>query len=84
MEPYELTATQVLEKIKSGSLSVQDYARSLLGRIEKRDPVVKAWAFVDPELVIEEAKRLDKIPPEQRGPLHGVAIGVKDVLCTKG
>lgn len=60
------------------------YARSLLDRIQNRDEVVRAWEFLDRERVIEQAKALDQVPREQRGPLHGVAVGVKDVIYTKG
>ncbi|KAI1334616.1 amidase [Xylariaceae sp. FL0016] len=83
MEPYQLTATEALAKFKDGSLTVEGYARSLLSRIEKRDAAVKAWAYLDPDYVIEQARRLDQIPPEKRGPLHGVGIAVKDVIYTK-
>lgn len=41
------------------------------------------WAYFNPELIIESAKSLDAIPAEKRGPLHGVAVGVKDVILTK-
>ncbi|KAH7121829.1 amidase [Dactylonectria estremocensis] len=83
MEPYRLTATEVVAQIQEGKLKAEQYARSLLLRIADRDPVVKAWAHLNPALVIEEAKKLDQIPVEQRGPLHGVAIAVKDVIYTK-
>jgi amidase len=63
---------------------VEEYARSLLARIEKRDAAVNAWAYLDPELVIAQAKKLDQVPPEKRGPMHGVAVAVKDVIYTKG
>lgn len=84
MEPYRLTATQVVERFKSESLTVEQYARSLLSRIEQRDSAVKAWAFLNPELVMQQARQLDNVPYKERGPLHGVAIGVKDVIYTKG
>ncbi|KAK8066015.1 hypothetical protein PG997_012762 [Apiospora hydei] len=83
MEAYQLTATQVLARLKDGSLTVEDYARSLLSRIEQRDATVKAWAYLDPEYVMSQAKALDQTPREQRGPLHGVAVAVKDVIYTK-
>ncbi|KAF2998040.1 hypothetical protein E8E14_004227 [Neopestalotiopsis sp. 37M] len=83
MEPWQLTATEALAKFKDGSLTVEDYAKSLLARIAKRDEAVKAWAYLNPEYVIEQAKKLDQVPPEKRGPLHGVAIAVKDVIYTK-
>ncbi|KAK7935476.1 amidase, partial [Apiospora marii] len=84
MEAYQLTATQVLARFRDGSLTVEEYARSLLSRIEQRDATVKAWAYLDPDYVIKQARALDQTPAEQRGPLHGVAIAVKDVIYTKG
>lgn len=81
---HRLTATEFLSKIKAGEISVQDYAKSLLARIEARDNDVKAWAYLDPEYVMKQAKALDAISPTERGPLHGVAIAVKDVIYTKG
>jgi amidase len=84
MDPYQLTATQALAKFKDGSLTIENYARSLLARIEKRDAAVNAWAYLDPAYVIEQAKKLDQVPQDERGPLHGVAIGVKDIIYTKG
>ncbi|KAF5240019.1 hypothetical protein FAUST_4603 [Fusarium austroamericanum] len=82
-EAYKLTATEVIAKIRDGKLSVEAYAESLLARIKERDPVVKGWVYLNPEQVLSEARRLDQIPKESRGPLHGVAVGVKDVIYTK-
>ncbi|KAJ2906296.1 Glutamyl-tRNA(Gln) amidotransferase subunit A 1 [Zalerion maritima] len=70
-------------KILSGELTVEDYARSLLSRIKDRDSTVKAWAYLDPGRVLSEARKLDAVPEEERGPMHGIAIGVKDVIYTK-
>lgn len=83
-EPYRLTASQALALMQKGDLTVEDYAKSLLSRVAARNEVVKAWAHLDPDLVLEQARKLDAIPPEKRGPLHGIAIGVKDVILTKG
>ncbi|KAI1076233.1 amidase [Whalleya microplaca] len=83
MESYRLTATQALVKLKDGSLTVEEYARSLLSRIEQRDATIKAWAYLDPKNVIAQAKQLDQIPHDERGPLHGVAVAVKDIIYTK-
>jgi hypothetical protein len=81
---YRLTATEVSAKIKAGETSVEEYAKSLLARIEARDEAVQAWAYLDPEYVIKQAKALDAVPQAERGPLHGIAIAVKDVIYTKG
>ncbi|OTB01213.1 hypothetical protein M426DRAFT_25797 [Hypoxylon sp. CI-4A] len=83
MEAYQLTATQALSKFKDGSLTIEQYARSLLARIEARDPAVQAWAYLNSDYVIQQAKQLDAVPHEKRGPLHGVAVAVKDIMYTK-
>ncbi|KAK2604153.1 hypothetical protein N8I77_007107 [Diaporthe amygdali] len=80
---YRLTASQVVAGMRSGSFTVEQYAQSLLSRIKERDDTVKAWAYLNPEQVLNQARQLDKIPPEKRGPLHGVSVAVKDVIYTK-
>lgn len=81
---HRLTATEVLAKVKAGETSVEEYARSLLKRIVARDASVQAWAYLNSDYVIEQAQALDAVPPSERGPLHGVAVAVKDVIYTKG
>ncbi len=39
--------------------------------------------MLDPEFVLSQARALDQTPQEQRQPLHGLAIGVKDVINTQ-
>jgi Asp-tRNA(Asn)/Glu-tRNA(Gln) amidotransferase A subunit family amidase len=41
---------------------------------------VHAWAFLDPDLVIAQARALDAATV--RGPLHGVPLGIKDIMDT--
>jgi hypothetical protein len=81
---YRLTATEVVARVKAGEISVTQYASSIVERIEARDDTVEAWAYFNPEYVMEQARALDATPASERGPLHGVAIAVKDVIYTKG
>jgi len=83
-ESYRLTASEAVRLMRNGNLSVEEYAKSLLLRIEVRDEAVKAWAYLDREYVLQEARKLDQVPVGERGVLHGVAVGVKDVILTKG
>lgn len=83
-DAHLLTATAASELIRNGSLTVENYARALFRRIDERDKDVQAWQFLDREQVIQNAKALDAVPQSERGPLHGIPIGVKDVLYTKG
>lgn len=42
--PYAPTATEVLDLLNNITITVEEYARSLLDRIKERDGIVKAWA----------------------------------------
>lgn len=84
MDLHKLTATEALSRFKAGSLKVEQYARGLLSHIAERDAAVKAWAYLDDDYVITQAKRLDRVPLDQRGPLHGVPVAIKDIIYTKG
>jgi Asp-tRNA(Asn)/Glu-tRNA(Gln) amidotransferase A subunit family amidase len=55
--------------------------RDCLERIAERDPHVRAWRYVDPEAALEQARAADA-EPEPRSPLHGVPVGVKDIIDT--
>lgn len=84
MEPCFLTASQAVKLYKTGELTVTEVATSTLARIKARDADVKGWAYLNEDLVLQRAKELDAIPKDQRGPLHGITIAVKDVIYTKG
>jgi Asp-tRNA(Asn)/Glu-tRNA(Gln) amidotransferase A subunit family amidase len=78
--PWELTACEASRAMAEGTLTCEALARSCLDRIGARDPELKAWAFVDPDQVVRQARELDKLP--RRSPLHGVPIGIKDMIDT--
>jgi Asp-tRNA(Asn)/Glu-tRNA(Gln) amidotransferase A subunit family amidase len=80
MEPWQLTAAAARAKLQDGTLTAEALARSCLERIAAREPVVKAWNFLDPALAIASAREVDKT--YVRGVLHGLPIGVKDMIDT--
>lgn len=84
MEPNELTAHQAARLIAEGKLSCEELTRSCLSRIASRDAVVRAWTWLEPEQAIRKARELDKrmIAKGPSGVLHGLPIGVKDVIDT--
>ena len=81
-EPWRLSASEALPFLRNGELKVVDYAKSLLDRIQRRDQDVRAWVYLSPSLILEQAKKLDELPAEERGPLHGLPVAVKDVILT--
>ena len=74
------SASETISLVASGTLTVYQVALDHLSRYDQRDSNVNAWAYLDRERVLTEAKRLDEVPVDKRGMLHGVVIGVKDVM----
>lgn len=82
-EPWRLTATEALHLIRTQRLTVEAYAQSLLSRIDSRDSTTKAWVHLPRDLILSNARALDAVPLDQRSPVHGLPVGVKDVILTK-
>jgi Asp-tRNA(Asn)/Glu-tRNA(Gln) amidotransferase A subunit family amidase len=76
----ELTAAEAARRIARGALSSEMLVAACLERIAAREAQVKAWAFVDRDRALAQARALDRGP--RRGPLHGVPFGIKDVIDT--
>ncbi|WP_201308938.1 amidase [Puerhibacterium puerhi] len=79
--PNALDATAVAAAVRAGTLTVREVAEAVLARYAARDGDVRAWAHLDPAQVLAAADTLDAAPV--KGPLHGVPVGVKDVIATK-
>jgi Asp-tRNA(Asn)/Glu-tRNA(Gln) amidotransferase A subunit family amidase len=75
-----LSAADAARKLASGEITSEALVRDCLARIEARDDVVQAWAFLDPDLALKQAQARDAEP--RRGPLHGMPIGIKDIFDT--
>jgi amidase len=75
-----LSARDTAARIASGKLTAEAATRACLDRIAAREAVVGAWQYLDPDAAIAEARRRDRSSPS--GPLHGVPIGVKDLIDT--
>jgi len=78
---WQLPASEASRRMARAELSSEAYVRACLERIEAREPQVGAWAAVDPALAIAQARACDAMP--RRGPLHGLPLGVKDVIGTR-
>src|SRR5687768_15409294 len=76
----QLTATEIVQAIGAGQTTAEAVARACLARIEEREPHVLAWQFLDPDLVLREARALDA--SGKVGALQGVPVGMKDIIDT--
>jgi Asp-tRNA(Asn)/Glu-tRNA(Gln) amidotransferase A subunit family amidase len=80
----ELTASEAARAIAEGEITSEALVTACLARIEAREADVRAWAHIDPELALDVARLADEARRDGRGtgPLHGVPIGIKDILDT--
>jgi Asp-tRNA(Asn)/Glu-tRNA(Gln) amidotransferase A subunit family amidase len=74
-----LSASEAVAAIEAGKLTAEKLVRDCLDRIADREPTVKAWAFLNPELAIAQARASDAM---REGVLRGIPIGVKDIIDT--
>ncbi len=81
LDPAVLTATDALGRMAEGRLTARDLVAACLARIGNRDPDVRAWLALS-DTALEQAEQADAVPLAERGKLHGLPIGVKDVFDT--
>jgi len=81
MDPNMLGAAEAARRIAAGELSAEALVRACIERVVEREKTVRAWSFLDPEYAIRQARRLDR-SKGPRGPLHGVPVGIKDIIDT--
>ena len=76
----ELDAWQAAALMARRELRAADLVRACLDRVAQRDGEVHAFAHIDPDAALAQARELDAGP--LRGPLHGLPLGVKDLFDT--
>ncbi len=85
MDLVQLSATHAAEAIRAGKITSEDLVRACLDHIAGLDERVGAWAHLDPEHALNEARDAGLTRQEGKalGPLHGIPVGVKDIFDTK-
>jgi Asp-tRNA(Asn)/Glu-tRNA(Gln) amidotransferase A subunit family amidase len=87
MQPYfRLSLVEAVSKIAAGEITSAELTRSCLARIAQLEADVEAFAWLDAARAMECAEAADA---RQRSgqplpPLHGLPIGVKDIMPTRG
>jgi Asp-tRNA(Asn)/Glu-tRNA(Gln) amidotransferase A subunit family amidase len=81
-----LGAVEMRDRLASGALRAVDLVEACLARIAELEPQVGAWAWLDGDHALQQAQRLDqwRTSGKPLGPLHGLPIGLKDIIDTKG
>jgi Asp-tRNA(Asn)/Glu-tRNA(Gln) amidotransferase A subunit family amidase len=78
------SATELAQRIRDGVVSSVDVVQACLARIRDADADVQAWTFLDPDYAIAQARAADdyRLSGQPTGALHGVPVGIKDIIDT--
>ena len=84
--PHDLTIAEAGAALRNGSLSCAALTESVLERLEQTEPLLNAYITVTADLARQQAAQLDDELRDgrDRGPLHGIPIGLKDLVDTAG
>jgi aspartyl-tRNA(Asn)/glutamyl-tRNA(Gln) amidotransferase subunit A len=76
------TIRSTAEAIRAGRISPVEVLDACLAHIDEREKQVQAWVFVDREAAREDAERAteEMRRGHDRGPLHGIPLGIKDII----
>ncbi|HVL59085.1 MAG TPA: amidase [Burkholderiaceae bacterium] len=79
-----LAATELARMLREGAVDAEQVVAACLDRIDAVDASVQAWAHLDREHALAQARDADlrRMRGEALGPLHGVPVGVKDIIDT--
>ncbi|WP_031128497.1 amidase [Streptomyces sp. NRRL WC-3719] len=76
--PIYTSAYELSARIRNKELSAVEVTEAVLARLEAVNPRLHAVVAVRAEGALADARAADALPPEERGPLHGVPFTVKD------
>jgi Asp-tRNA(Asn)/Glu-tRNA(Gln) amidotransferase A subunit family amidase len=84
-DPTLMTAIDASEAIRAGRITSVELVSACLERIAALEERIGAWAHLDPDHALSQAREADLARREGRtlGPLHGVPVGIKDIFDTK-
>jgi Asp-tRNA(Asn)/Glu-tRNA(Gln) amidotransferase A subunit family amidase len=79
-----LGAAQAARMIRDGAVTSVDLVQACLARVREVDGQVQAWTFLDPEYALAQARAADqsRLSGQPIGVLHGVPVGLKDIIDT--
>jgi len=85
-DPTHLSISEASKQIEAGELSPIELVDLHLTKIEQHDGKLNSFVTVVPELAKQAAKAAaaEIQDGKYRGPLHGIPIGIKDIIDTKG
>src|SRR3989442_9691634 len=83
---HALSATDAARLIREGVVASEQYVAACLARVRETDARIEAWAFLDPDHALGQARAADQWRPSGPpiGPLHGGPVPVQGIIATAG
>ncbi len=80
------TIAEAARRIAAGGLTATELTEQCLARIDAHEPEIHAFVTLTRDRALADARRADAEikAGRARGPLHGIPLGLKDIIDTKG
>ena len=84
--PDDLTIGELGRRYRTGDAAASDVVSQLLGRIVETEPALHAFVEVYGDRSRQDAAAADAAVAagDDRGPLHGIPVGIKDIIDVAG
>src|SRR6267142_3586053 len=81
---HALGASEAARMIREGLVTSVEVVGACLARLREVDGQVQAWTFLDPDYALAQARAADeyRMSGQPIGALHGVPVGLKDIIDT--
>jgi aspartyl-tRNA(Asn)/glutamyl-tRNA(Gln) amidotransferase subunit A len=86
VEWTQQTADELLALLEQGEITAESLTGQFLDAIKQQEPAIRAFLHVDDSGALDQARRIDerRRRGEPLGPLAGIPVAIKDVLCIRG
>ena len=80
------TILEVGRLLRNREISPVELTKDCLAKIENLNPVLNAFITVTADFAMQQARQAESeiLHGENRGPLHGIPLGLKDIVDTEG
>ena len=80
-----LTIHEAHRRLIKREFSSVELTQACLERIQQVEDRIRAFVTITPEIALQQAEEADRrIAKDEAGPLTGIPMQIKDVMCTKG
>jgi Asp-tRNA(Asn)/Glu-tRNA(Gln) amidotransferase A subunit family amidase len=81
---YAVSGADAARLVRDGVVTSVQLVEACLARVREVDGEVQAWTFLDPDHALAQARAADawRLAGRPTGPLHGVPVGIKDIIDT--